>query len=100
MAFSCGVGAPGGGGGGVRIVVRCLMEWREREAWWIRRVVRAPREGWLELVVNGGGRGGFGGNVPRPSQRYVSGMFGAMVRLCGGNWVRAGCFGVSHGWVS
>lgn len=42
MAFSCGVGAPGGGGGGVRIVVRCFMERREREAWWIRRVVRAP----------------------------------------------------------
>ena len=27
----------------------------------IRRVVRAPREGWLELVVNGGGEGGVWG---------------------------------------
>ena len=36
--------------------------------------------------------GGFlGGDVPRPSQRYVSGMLGAMVRLCGGVSARAGC---------
>ena len=58
MAFSCGVGAPGARGAGVRIVVRCFMERREVETWVIRRVVKAP----VGRLVGGlGSEGGGGG---------------------------------------